>query len=110
MLNSDNNIIQSLGIYFYVFIVGLIGGLLNVGARKDKSTARKYTDLGIGILSSGFFGWIGFEVINFLYQNERLALAGCGFFAWKGAVWFGELIDKIVDTKLKRDNNETYDN
>ena len=30
-----------------------------------------------------------------------MALAGCGFFAWKGATWFGEKFDKFVDAKIE---------
>lgn len=96
-LNSLDNY---LGKYKWVLAIGLIGGLLNVGSRPDKSVGRKVMDLVIGIASSVFFGWISYEIILFIWKENGVALAGCGFFAWKGATWFGEKVDKFVDAKI----------
>lgn len=95
-----DNISEQLGSYKWVLTVGFIGGLLNIGSRPDKSTKRKITDLVIGLISSMFFGWISYEVILFVWSSDRVALAGCGFFAWKGATWVGEKVDKFIDSKI----------
>nr|DAN57554.1 MAG TPA: holin [Caudoviricetes sp.] len=58
---------------------------------------------------------MGYEVIKFIWQSQQVALAGCGFFAWKGATWIGitldKIIDKFVDSKLRRsDDGFDFDN
>lgn len=102
MLNDANSFVDRLGIYFWVFLVAIVGALLNIGARKDKSTRRKIGGLITGALTSCFFGWISFEVIRHIHQSEQVALAGCGFFAWKGAEWINALLDKVIDSRLKK--------
>ena len=113
MTEHIEKINEYLGEYKWVIIVGIIGGLLNVGSRPDKSTSRKWLDLLIGVVSSGFFGWMGYEIIKFMCQSPQVALAGCGFFAWKGATWIGitsdKLIDKLIDNKLKGNNDDDFD-
>ena len=110
MTKHIEKINEYLGEYKWVVLVGLAGGLLNIGASPTKSTSRKWLDLLIGVVSSGFFGWISYEVIKFIWQSPQVALAGCGFFAWKGATWIGitsdKLIDKCIDSKLKKDNDD----
>ncbi|MGH1601759.1 phage holin family protein [Campylobacter majalis] len=97
-----NSLDEFLGNYKWVLSVGFIGGLLNIGSRADKTTGRKFADLVIGLISSMFFGWISYEVILFIWASDKVALAGCGFFAWKGATWVGEKVDKFVDNKIER--------
>lgn len=96
-----NSLDSYLGKYKWVLAIGLMGGLLNVGSRPDKSVGRKVVDLLLGIASSVFFGWISYEIILFIWKENGVALAGCGFFAWKGATWFGEKFDKFVDAKIE---------
>ena len=115
MTEHIEKINEYLGEYKWVIAVGIIGGLLNVGSNPNKSTGRKWLDNLIGVISSGFFGWMGYEVIKFIWQSQQVALAGCGFFAWKGATWIGitldKIIDKFVDSKLRRsDDGSDFDN
>lgn len=106
-MNTNTTITEILGIYLWVFIIGLVGGFLNIGQRNDKPASHKTINLIIGTLSSIFFGWISFEVVFFIYASEKLALAACGFFAWKGADWINVLIDKVIDNKLNKTSDET---
>lgn len=101
-----NSLDEYLGKYKWVLAIGLIGGLLNVGSRPDKGLGRKVIDLLLGIASSVFFGWISYEVILFIWKENGVALAGCGFFAWKGATWFGEKVDKWVDAKIEAEKHK----
>ncbi|MBR8461459.1 hypothetical protein KDE12_01155 [Campylobacter sp. faydin G-105] len=108
-MNNLNEVKDSLGVYLWVAGIGLIGALLNVGARANKSTGRKIIDLIIGSLSSMFLGWIVYEVVFFIYNKEKLALAACGFFAWKGTEWVNVLIDKLIDKYISKRADDIYD-
>lgn len=105
MINELNTFFDKLGIYAWVLLVGLTGALLNAGNRQNKSTKRKVGDFIVGLISSCFFGWIGFEVIRFIYRDAQIAIAGCGFFAWKGTVWVEAIVEKalnkFIDSKPK---------
>ena len=101
-MTNDFNIMKEAGIYVWVVIVGLIGGLLNIGSNPNKSAGHKATNLIAGTLSSMFIGWISFEIVRHIYGSEKVALAACGFFAWKGAEWVNALINKVVYNRLKK--------
>lgn len=103
-----NELLDTIEKYKGVILIGLIGAMLNIGSRPDKSIRRKILDFLIGIASSIFFGWIGYEVAKFIWQSEGLALAVCGFFSWKGATWVGEKVDLAVDTFVKRRKYEEF--
>lgn len=108
-MQQGKDFIDSLGVYIYVILVAIIGGLLNTKEKAKRSTGRKVADFIVGLISSCFFGWMGFELINFIYQNEKIALAGCGFFAWKGTEWIETLIERILD-KLLKDDKDVFEN
>ncbi|WP_169976253.1 phage holin family protein [Campylobacter sp. RM16191] len=101
-MTNDFNIVKEMGIYFWVLVIGLIGGLLNIGSCPSKSTGHKAANLIVGTASSMFLGWISFEIVDHIYQSEKVALAACGFFAWKGAEWINALLDKVIDSRLKK--------
>lgn len=101
-MTSDYNIIKEAGIYLWVFAVGLIGGLLNIGANQNKTTGHKAINFIVGVISSIFIGWVSFEIARFIYKDEQVALAAAGFFAWKGTDWVNALTDKILYRRLIR--------
>lgn len=111
-MSNNKDILDVLGVYIWVALVGFIGGILNIGTSPHKSTGHKWLNLIVGILSSMFCGWISFEIILYAYGHERLALATCGFFAWKGADWANVLadkaVDKFLDAKLKTKEYDEY--
>ncbi|MBE2985562.1 hypothetical protein CCAL12920_00650 [Campylobacter sp. RM12920] len=103
-----SDILKEVGIYLWVFAVGLIGGLLNIGANPNKTTGHKAINFTVGVISSIFIGWVSFEVIRFIYKDSQVALAGAGFFAWKGTDWVNALTDKIIYRRLKKGDGD-YD-
>lgn len=106
---NNLNIDKDTATYLWVIFIGLTGGLLNVGERKDKSVSRKITTLATGTFSSMFLGWIAYETAFYFTHSEKFGLAVCGFFAWKGAMWVNELVDKVIDSKLKRRDEDWYE-
>lgn len=105
-----NDLFDVIEKYRGIILIGLIGAMLNIGSRPDKSIGRKTIDLLVGIASSVFFGWISYEVVKFIWQSEGLASAACGFFSWKGAAWVGEKVDLAVDTFIKQRKYEEFNN
>lgn len=94
------DLIDKLGFYAWVIVVGFIGGILGLASKGR----RKIADFIIGTITSMFLGWIGYEIINAFAKNEKIALASCGFIAWRGAEWVRNVFDEILKNKVKDDD------
>ncbi|MGG7049262.1 MULTISPECIES: phage holin family protein, partial [unclassified Campylobacter] len=92
---------------FWVMVVGVFGGLLNLSDPK-KSIAHNIANAITGILSSVFMCWIAYECALYFTQADRLSLAIGGFFAWRGANWANEIVDRFINDKINTKNFE-YD-
>lgn len=90
---------MSFNTLFWMIGVGFVGGLLN--ARKNKSKLTNIGDWVFNIATSMFLGWIAFEIVCFLLENERVGYAVGGFVAFQGASWFNHLVDSIIKQKIK---------
>ena len=99
------NLIDKLGFYVWVICVGFIGGVLGaIGSDK-----KKIVDGVVGTFTSMFLGWIGYEVVNAWLKDEKIALATCGFVAWRGAEWIRGVVDEMIKAKLEKNQDNTND-
>ena len=107
-----DSILEEIGFYFWVFIVGVVGGLLNLanGGKGGRSKLHRALNALIGTLSSMFVCWLAYEVAHFFTQAPKFSLAIGGFFAWRGAEWVTAMIDKAIDKKIDGINGSRYDN
>jgi len=98
-------LLDKVGFYFWVILVGFIGGILDY---IDSGSKKKATSVIVGIATSMFLGWIGFEMANFFIKDTRASLAICGFLAWRGTEWIKETVDRAINSKLNR-HDEYFD-
>nr|DAU95549.1 MAG TPA: holin [Caudoviricetes sp.] len=102
-----DNILEEIGLYFWVILVGLVGGLLNL-ANSKKSGARRFINAIVGTASSMFVCWLAYETTFYFTQAPKFSLAVGGFFAWRGAEWATAMIDKAVDKRIEGLNDRSY--
>lgn len=103
-----DNVIEEIGLYFWVILVGLVGGLLNLANSKKKGAQRLINAL-VGTASSMFVCWLAYEATFYFTQAPKFSLAVGGFFAWRGAEWATAMIDKAVEKKIEGLNDKSYD-
>lgn len=103
-----DNILEEIGLYFWVILVGLAGGLLNMASSKKKGAQRLISAL-VGTASSMFVCWLAYEATFYFTQAPKFSLAVGGFFAWRGAEWATAMIDKAVEKKIDGLNGNSYD-
>lgn len=103
--------LESIGFYFWVFIVGVCGGILNLAhsGKSGKSSLHRALNALIGTLSSMFVCWLAYEAALYFTQAPKFSLAIGGFFAWRGAEWATAMIDKAIDKKIDSINGSRYD-
>ncbi|MGP1484903.1 MAG: phage holin family protein [Campylobacter sp.] len=99
------DLLDRAGIYLWVFMIGLIGGAL--GFIGNSSTKKRIIDAVIGTFTSMFLGWIGYEIVNAWSKDERIALASCGFIAWRGAEWIRQIVDNFIKNKIINQKDES---
>ena len=95
------DLVDKLGFYIWVLLIGLTGGVLSWANGSKKKTI----DGVIGTFTSMFLGWIGYELVYAWQKDERIALATCGFIAWRGAEWIRQTVDNAIKSKLNKDND-----
>lgn len=98
-----DDLINKVGIYFWVVVVGFLGGALGSINNKEQAInrGRKAVNFIVGTISSSFICWIFFEITSFFTNNnDRFSLAVGGFFAWRGTAWICAVVDKVIDKKL----------
>lgn len=103
-----DNILEEIGLYFWVILVGLVGGLLNM-ANSGKKGAQRLINWLVGSASSMFVCWLAYETTLYFTQAPKFSLAVGGFFAWRGAEWATAMIDKAVEKKIEGLNSNSYD-
>lgn len=103
-----DNVIEEIGLYFWVVLVGLVGGLLNLANSKKKGAQRLINAL-VGTASSMFVCWLAYETTFYFTQAPKFSLAVGGFFAWRGAEWATAMIDKAVEKKIETMGGNKFD-
>ncbi|CAD7288196.1 hypothetical protein [Campylobacter suis] len=93
-----------------VLLVGFIGGMLNLADPK-KSITHNILNIITGVFGSMFLCWIAYEVAFYFIHDNSMCLAVGGFFAWRGANWANETVDKLIKSKIESSNKDypTYD-
>ncbi|ANE33753.1 phage holin family protein [Campylobacter hyointestinalis] len=81
--------LDRVGVYVYVIALGFIGGVLSLFSKKklNECEKRKFCFFGtflLGVATSIFAGYIGFEIANFIFENEKISLAISCICAWAG--------------------------
>ena len=95
---------------FWVIVVGLIGGLLNLlDDEPHKRKDRRALHAAVGTASSMFVCWIVYEVVFFFSHVVPFSLAIGGFFAWQGAEYVKSKVDKALDKKIDGLGDRGYD-
>ena len=105
------DLLSQLGFYFWVAVVGLIGGILSLAndPQKPLHSGKAIVNSFISTISSMFICWIFYEVALFFTKEERLSLAVGGFFAWRGTAWISAVVDKAIDKKIESLGGGGYD-
>ena len=107
-----DDLINKVGIYFWVIVVGFLGGALGSINNKEQAInrGRKIVNFIVGTISSGFICWIFFEITSFFTNNnDRFSLAVGGFFAWRGTAWICAIVDKAIYKKIESFGGGGYD-
>lgn len=106
-----DSLIEEIGFYFWVIMVGVFGGLLNLAnsGASGKSKLHRALNALIGTLSSMFVCWLAYEAALYFTQAPKFSLAIGGFFAWRGAEWVTAMIDKAIDKKIDNFGDSNYD-
>ena len=99
-----DDLIDRLGFYFWVIIVGFVGGVLSIagGNAKVASDGKAIVNFFVGTISSTFICWVAYETAFYFTEKGSFSLAVGGFFAWRGTAWVSAVIDKAIDKKIDR--------
>ena len=82
-----DDLINKVGFYFWVAVVGLVGGILSLTNNDALKSGKAVINLIVGTVSSMFVCWLAYEITFYFTEKDRFSLAVGGFFAWRGAVW-----------------------
>ena len=104
-----DDLINKVGFYFWVAVVGLVGGILSLTNNDALKSGKAVINLIVGTVSSMFVCWLAYEITFYFTEKDRFSLAVGGFFAWRGAVWMNAVIDKAIDKKIEG-LNDSYKN
>ena len=96
-----DDLINKVGFYFWVAVVGLVGGILSLTNNDALKSGKAVINLIVGTVSSMFVCWLAYEITFYFTEKDRFSLAVGGFFAWRGAVWMNAVIDKAIDKKIE---------
>ena len=71
-----------LGFYFWVIVVGFIGGVLSIagGNAKIASDGKAIINFFVGTISSTFICWVAYETTFYFTEKGSFSLAVGGFF------------------------------
>lgn len=105
-----NNLDKETLHYVWVFIVGLVGGLLGLNNQNPSMNMikgrNKLISISLATLSSCFICWVVYEFANYFTHDLKISLASGGFCAWQGAEWVRIKADKFLDRRI--DNTHSY--
>ena len=107
-----DDLIDRLGFYFWVIIVGFMGGVLSIagGNAKVASDGKAIVNFFVGTISSTFICWVAYETTFYFTEKGSFSLAVGGFFAWRGTAWVSAVIDKAIDKKIDSFGDSDDDN
>jgi hypothetical protein len=97
-----DDLINKVGIYFWVVVVGFVGGVLSIagGNAKVVSDGKAIINFFVGTISSTFICWVAYETAFYFTEKGSFSLAVGGFFAWRGTAWVSAVIDKAIDKRI----------
>nr|WP_315520398.1 hypothetical protein [uncultured Campylobacter sp.] len=97
-----DDLMDRLGFYFWVIIVGFVGGVLSLenDFHKPIHSGKAIVNSIISAISSMFICWIFYEVTFHFTKEDPFSLAVGGFFAWRGTAWIRATVDKAIDKKI----------
>lgn len=106
-----DDLMDRLGFYFWVIVVGFIGGVLSIagGNAKIASDGKAIINFFVGTISSTFICWVAYEATFYFTEKGSFSLAVGGFFAWRGTAWVSAVIDKAIDKKIDNLSDNNYD-
>lgn len=106
-----DDLMDRLGFYFWVIIVGFVGGVLSIagGNAKVASDGKAIINFFVGTISSTFICWVAYETAFYFTGKGSFSLAVGGFFAWRGTAWVSAVIDKAIDKKIDNFCDSNYD-
>ena len=96
------DLLNKAGFYFWVAVVGFIGGVLSLenDSHKPLHSGKAIVNSIISAISSMFICWIFYEVTFYFTKENRFSLAVRGFFVCRGTAWISTTVDKAIDKKL----------
>lgn len=105
------DLLGQLGFYFWVAVVGLVGGMLSLAndPQKPLHSGKAIINSIISTISSMFICWVFYEFTRFFTKEDRISLAVGGFFAWRGTAWISAVVDKAIDKKIESFGGGGYD-
>ncbi|CUU83195.1 Uncharacterised protein [Campylobacter hyointestinalis subsp. hyointestinalis] len=88
-MNWFEKMIDAAGVYKYVILIGLIGGIIRIVQKEElkqceKSMKCKIFGLFFSSLVSMFAGYIGFEVAFLFFEKDGISIAIAGLSGWAG--------------------------
>lgn len=105
------DLLSQLGFYFWVAVVGLVGGILSLtnDPQKPLHSGKAIINSIISTISSMFICWVFYEFTRFFTKEDRISLAVGGFFALRGTAWISAIVDKAIDKKIESFGGGGYD-
>ena len=107
-----DDLMDRLGFYFWVIVVGFIGGVLSIagGNAKIASDGKAIINFFVGTISSTFICWVAYETTFYFTEKGSFSRAVGGLFAWRGTAWVSTVIDKAIDKKIDSfgDSNDDF--
>ncbi|OCR99007.1 hypothetical protein A9K75_08850 [Campylobacter fetus subsp. testudinum] len=106
---------ENLGVYKYVFIIGVIGGILSVLQKKklDRCSGSKkciFLGLILDTTTALFVGYIGFEIAFYFLGKQGISVGLAGLSAWAGTdaivAWEKKLIALLTNNKFGGSDGE----
>ncbi|EAJ1232650.1 hypothetical protein YY92_08760 [Campylobacter fetus] len=96
-----DELINKLGVYAYIVLLGAFGGLLAVFQKHKLANCKTkkcylFTSF-FGVLTSIFIAYIGYEITNYFLTNEKISLAIAGVCAWAGTDALVALEKKLIN-------------
>lgn len=89
-----------------IIITGIIAGLVRgLDTYKGKDFIKRAEYFICGLIASCFFCWIFFEFAFYMTNSMKFSLACGGFASWQGAEWIKEVVDKFINARLNKDDN-----
>ena len=107
-----DDLLNKAGFYFWVAVVGFVGGVLSLenDSHKPLHSGKAIINSIISAISSTFICWVAYETAFYFTEKGSFSLAVGGFFAWRGTAWVSAMIDKAIDKKIDSfgDSNDDY--